>query len=795
MYRIESILSPECPGHIQTVVATQAVQTKKPKEILTPPERIPVPRAGADPPHRLLPATSYDDEPRQLLPAAPKARRPSRAARPPMRSSIACLSCRKSKIKCDNNLRPPCDACAKAGQNCELPAFTPLPIKQPLLDVEAGHDRKRVKKIQNATPFYVTAKAEDVLSMPCLSESMWHQLFDIYKLHISTELPFLHIPTLKDVIHKKETEPPTADDNLILLGALALTVKFQPELVKYVTCQIHNNATRARSRGGYPKPNPSAASEYFANALTTALGPLELALTSASVVRVQAFLMLGLHKWSQPDGGLAAWVFVGVAIRMAQGLKLGIEATSQLSDFNKSYKGHSESWKAQEIKRRTMFSCLIMDCLLSCGAGRASMMRSDELQIQLPCEEPAFDLSRVVCTGFLQQPEPQIGRHIDNSVLSRFIQFVDLWGDIAKYSVAGGRLTETYPPWNKHSSFYQLNVRVEAIYSSLPEEFVLSSANYWKNNNSTYVLLHMLGAICRIVLHREYIPFLAINLEKPVGPLDETVAQSATVPGDFWYRSAEQVFMAGREVIDLIKICRHKLPQSPLAIFATWQAAFVGLYARHYPQMDAENHMIGEADIQERAAGLSSDFTRTGSTGIAFDALQKVAPCFGIASNYVRYSKNVDQYFTKVNSDYMQRCRRPRSEEALITRVNLTDSELGATRNKAMEILEAEGRRTSHNTPDDLTRTFSRSSSTGLKYSYLGANELDDGRRTSEASTLSSTIVSSQTSFCLGISSADVTSIESYVSEYQSKRLEAVLQDIHEFTGDVISSRMLELRA
>ncbi|KAF9881707.1 hypothetical protein CkaCkLH20_00853 [Colletotrichum karsti] len=842
IYRIESILSPENADDSRTVSSAQTTPKRRFQETFSPSETTagpPPPAIGDHPDRQPLAgfrssqssAAPDDDESRPFftgVTVVPSSKRPSRAMKPPMRSSIACQRCRKSKIKCDNdNTGSPCETCIKAGHKCEFPEPTPLPAKRaepptlPKQDREAGHDRKRVKKLEDSFQLDATAKAEEVLSMPFLSGKIWYELFDIYKLHFATELPFLHLPTLKSVIHDKEIKKPSADVNLVLLGILALTARFQPDVVKYVAHQIHDKVAGPKSRGALPRADPSTASEYFAQSLTAALGPLESALTSASVVRVQAFLMLGLYKWSQPYGGLAAWMYVGVAIRMAQGLKLGFGDKplrgKRPSQLNKRIL--PESWKDLEIRRRTMFSCLILDRLLSCGSERVSMVRSDDLQIQLPCTEHAFDLGRAVYTGFLRQVGTEMERPIDDSVLSRFVQLADFWGDITKYSFAGGRVTETHPPWNPDSTFYQLNAKVDAFYAHLPEEFTWSSSNFWKHDNSMYVSLHMLGALCRIMLHREYIPFIAIKCEKPVGPLDEPVFDPATVPENFWFKSAEQVFKAGREIIDLIKTCRDKLPQSSLVIFAIWQAAFVGIYARHYPQMDTEHHMVSEEEIQERATGTMQDVTKTGNTGIAFNALLRVAPYFSMASGYVTYFKDMDQYFTKVFMDYSQRSGRRGGDGALSIRLGAGGGGLEEWRVKSDRItnngiIMDEDRSMGYDASDgSRASTLERSSSMGPEYSHLSA----DGRRDSRQGPSSFTAINtaqfhaqaalegyqhsptqtfapvpgpmgSDGAVNPGLGGTDAN-IESYVNQHQGQRLGIALEDLEEFTGQMVADQ------
>lgn len=456
--------------------------------------------------------------------------------RQPMRSSIACLRCRKSKIKCENDGgSSPCETCIKQGKDCKYPEATTLPPKRtepPTTtkpEREAGSDRKRLKKIEDVSraegSYSAAAHAEDILSAHYLTPKLWSEVFDIYRLHFATELPFLHIPTLKEDMgvkfraSHKDTSP---DTNLVLLGVLTLTARFHQDLVKYATHTASAQPGATKSRPVQYKPDSSAASEFFAEALRKALGPLGTTMTTASVERVQAFLMLGLYEWSQVQpktGGLGAWMYVGVAIRMAQALGLGFgdkPDTKGRAKVQRSSVGSSsrvslpqpELMISKEIKRRTMFSCLILDRLLSCGKERVSTIRSEDLQIQLPCNEWAFDLSKEVKTGFLRGSLDDEGpRDVeDDSVLSRFVRLVDLWGDISNFSFAGGRLIEEHPPWDPRNRFYQLREKLEAFYSDLPSTFTLSTSNYHRHENhqasSVYVALHMLGSVCQVMLNR-----------------------------------------------------------------------------------------------------------------------------------------------------------------------------------------------------------------------------------------------------------------------------------------------------
>ncbi|EFX05831.1 c6 zinc finger domain containing protein [Grosmannia clavigera kw1407] len=665
----------------------------------------------------------------------------SNVKRPPMRSSIACMRCRRSKIKCDNDGKAssPCETCIKSGRDCQYPAVnTPTPRRtaDPQIPTsvvspatgsitykrddglaDRGPERKRLKKLEDAfrtdAPSSGAYYAEEVLSTPYLTEAMWMQVCNIYRLHFASELPFLHMPTLKENMgtgSKTKQKRRSADTNLVLLGVLTLTSRFHSDLVKYVAQTIANQSSTKGRSPATAKADPWAASEYYADVLTKALGPLSASMTLASIERVQAFLMLGLYEWSQAKrktGGLGAWMYVGVAIRMAQALGLSFDGrpggkrhrraavsatfaahadpqaverralkadgidSSPRRDLTKVPVPLADDIVTNEIRRRTMFSCLILDRLLSCGEKRLPAIRSKDLQIQLPCSDFAFDLGQEVRTRYLKSlnetdtaDNEQETNESGDSVLARFIQLVDIWGEISKYSFAGGRRVEKRPPWEE-TEFLRLRRVLDKFYKGLPSIFTLSRSNYYvyesHQASSAYVSLHMLGAVCRIMLHREYIPFIPIRCDGPEGPLDEPTFPKGSAPPGFWDESAEQIFKAARDIVDLIEICQgcDKLPMSALVVFSIWTAAFVGIYAWHFPALDAHKHMLDGMDGGQTAKPhgrinnkVDYHIQTHGPTGITYSALNKMSTWLQMACTYVSYFQDMDKFYEGVKEDY-----------------------------------------------------------------------------------------------------------------------------------------------
>lgn len=296
---------------------------------------------------------------------------------------------------------------------------------------------------------------------------------------------------------------------LVLLALLALTARFHPALVAY-----HSPPTPSQPT------NPLIASEYYALAVRARIaGPNGASLARPSIERIQALLMLGLHEWGMCRG-VKAWLFVGIAVRTSQAMglefeqdlddeplalssamcteaeHLGVTPSRRNSKENSANLG--QSFVDQEIRRRTFWSCFILDRYLSSGKYRPQMITVKDLRVQLPSSEKAFLFNEGVRTsllgeevgavasrteidgqrrsGILQTKESEdlkadnvyspkrdapsgnsprvvdenaekghweVGT--DEGILSRVVRIVDIWGKIAKWSCAGGRRYSTQP--------------------------------------------------------------------------------------------------------------------------------------------------------------------------------------------------------------------------------------------------------------------------------------------------------------------------------------------------------------
>jgi len=115
---------------------------------------------------------------------------------------------------------------------------------------------------------------------------------------------------------------------------------------------------------------------------------------------------------------------------------------------------------------------------------------------------------------------------------------------------------------------------------------------------------------------------------------EKTALAAGTEPPGFRDNSAEEVFRAASDIVDLISPCREKLPMSALVLFAVLTAAFVGVYAICFPYMDAKRYMLPAED----EGPIQGDYTTSPATSLAYTTLKQMSNWLRMAEAYVEYS-------------------------------------------------------------------------------------------------------------------------------------------------------------
>lgn len=415
----------------------------------------------------------------------------------------------------NNGVGTPCRACQNSQRDCQYPPpVEGAPRRRGSISGRtdgAAEGERRPRPRKSAHAFVANPGAGpresprpqlDALDPKLLTPQVWQELFDIFQIHYSADLPFLHPPTFLKPLRQatvplpstltgnepaSHARPPASDE--FLLAFLALTARFHPKIVQH-----HSPPTSARPS------NPLIASEYYASAASERLSHGWTDSSGPDIERTQAMLMIGLHAWGMCKGA-KAWLAVGHAIRTAQAMGLQYEmdlddeplsrsvALSSEADRlgvdrrHKSSEGNEvgDIFIQQEIRRRTFWSCFIMDRYLSSGKYRPQMLHVADLRIQLPASERSFLFAEKVRTLMLGEEENRVGRAevqnnrqasvmlgtgtpepktvpspksmfmdesseeprlecgVEEGLVSRYIKALEIYGKVIKWSCAGGR--------------------------------------------------------------------------------------------------------------------------------------------------------------------------------------------------------------------------------------------------------------------------------------------------------------------------------------------------------------------
>jgi len=213
--------------------------------------------------------------------------------------------------------------------------------------------------IPSPTPSVRSPKMEAHTPLP--SRSTLLKLVEIYFTHVNNQTyGFLHRPTF--LRHIEEGKVPDG----LLYSICAISARFSA-----------NHAPPPINRQSTKEPPPYHAGEpYAVEARRLALRDFD----KPTVQNVQTLLLLALHDFGGKKGQ-KAWMFAGMAIRMASALRLnrevdgdpiGVETAPGMSESQLAY-GVPEptrsstrekvSWTEREVRRRTFWACFVMDVL------------------------------------------------------------------------------------------------------------------------------------------------------------------------------------------------------------------------------------------------------------------------------------------------------------------------------------------------------------------------------------------------------------------------------------------------
>ncbi|KAF1828376.1 hypothetical protein BDW02DRAFT_243187 [Decorospora gaudefroyi] len=505
-----------------------------------------------------------------------------------MRNPVACVSCRSAKQRCIHEDGPPCERCKQSGRadGCSFPAPGTSAIhRRPKRPRPLSGDAAERPTCPTATSTSARTSTSTPLQgrsdLPTGTHAAIHAspnaassslldgldpfalLTDEVKnsyLRCSYKWSFHHTPTLLLKMRDRTLEPWMA------WAMLALAIRFVKD-----------------------PPPPFVSQTEASNAYAAhARQMLQQDLETPSISRVQALLMLTGHDWGAGNGR-RAWIYLGMAIRLVEVMDLTHEM-----DTPRGHVPTRDEFIEAEVRRRTAWTCFLMDSLLSGGKGRKRSLTAADMLIQLPCEREPFVFGEPTSTPQLDNAQRMSSASLpvgEIGIIGYSMRAANVWGKVARWACSEDVKSEL--PWSSSSQFTQLIHELEAWKSSLPHRlqydlFTLHSHNAVEQGQA-YCYMHCIHFMSYMFLHRAYLPVLGPQQN---GAGAEETPNSYDEHRDMWRQweksSRKELCKDAVIVLDMLEEMRtfgvyFLRGLVPWIGFTIYTAVGAMLYAFHFP--------------------------------------------------------------------------------------------------------------------------------------------------------------------------------------------------------------------
>ncbi|KAF2161759.1 hypothetical protein M409DRAFT_27815 [Zasmidium cellare ATCC 36951] len=290
------------------------------------------------------------------------------------------------------------------------------------------------------------------------------------------------------------------------------------------------------------------------------------------------YLILGLHEFGTCQGG-RSWMFGGMAQRMAYALQLHRDLDHDPKDRSQSEKNEI-TFTDREIRRRTMWSCFLMDRFNSSGTDRPIFVGEQYIRAQLPVKESFYQMEINGPTedleGSVPNPvEPGNGELSDAKenmgVAAYLIRLVAIWGKLINYLNQGGKERDEHPMWSEESSFYDIKRATEAWKESLPPALHYNQENLQNHASekiaNQFLFLHIVYNQTLLFMNRFALPTPGSRSIYPKDMPEPFIAEASRTAVE----SANQISALSHEAMDHLVV-------APFAGYAAFFSSTVHIH-------------------------------------------------------------------------------------------------------------------------------------------------------------------------------------------------------------------------
>jgi hypothetical protein len=225
-----------------------------------------------------------------------------------------------------------------------------------------------------------------------------------------------------------------------------------------------------------------------------------------SIQLVQSRLLLSLYYFSTNNSN-DAWDFCGAAVRAANGLRFNVEIEKSEENYLQTFPYGLNRHGYAECRRRTFWSCYLMDRFNGFCSGHFSMMQAEDVFLRLPCDDSSFTSQVEVQNPFFDVTTPPIPNHIWTiGPMAHLINLATIWGDVMAniYRTSQRRAPAHSASFGK---FYEAtSQRLRDWNTSLPKAYNFSAENLRKTADNekmnTFVMMHAVFHTTSMKLNR-----------------------------------------------------------------------------------------------------------------------------------------------------------------------------------------------------------------------------------------------------------------------------------------------------
>lgn len=241
----------------------------------------------------------------------------------------------------------------------------------------------------------------------------------------------------------------------------------------------------------------------------------------------------------------------------------------------------------KEMRVRTLWSYQLIT--LSLRKGSFEEYKSRLYQFPLPQDNSDMLFKQAPKICYLADLHLESTRNL----FSLFIAVTEIWADCSSWIIQGGKHHFREAPWDSKSEWNRINCKLLLFEKCLGSRESLNKQNLDAfsalGQGSIYCYIHLAILTSRILIHRNYMPFIPLDSNGPKGP-HEKFPELDPAPSCWWKDSARTVFRSSKEISLIYNECkkRNMYSYSTFAGFVALTAASTLYYVKCFPSFDPE---------------------------------------------------------------------------------------------------------------------------------------------------------------------------------------------------------------